>query len=462
MIETTEKKFKEIVSSTIKKTTYDAFIEPTRILSIENDIIKLQVPSKFHYEYIKGQFRKLILETLKNILEKEDLKIDFVIEPQPESFDKKETVDDYILEKPILSLSSDKKNTVESYSKTELLPKYTFENFVTGDGNEIAFASAQQVAFSPKNTPYNPLLIYGGVGLGKTHLVQAIGNHVFNENPNIKVLYISSDKFVYNIVNAIKNKTIDAYKDELRKMNVIIIDDIQFFARREKSQEELFHVFNHIYLNQGVIILTSDFHPREIHNLDERLRSRFSMGLICDIRPPDLETRAAIVQLKAEELGFRIDKDVVMYIANNINTNVRELEGAVKKLHMHHSIFADQTIELSKAKDILKGFITAKKSALNIDKVQDIVAEYFNIKKDLLLQKNRTQQVADARGMAMYICTERLNVTTQSIGAHFGGRNHSTVSHASKKIHDKIFVEKNSEVIRQYEEIITKINLLTH
>ncbi|MBU4486513.1 MAG: chromosomal replication initiator protein DnaA [Candidatus Delongbacteria bacterium] len=450
-----ETQFKDKIKGFLNQNSFNTWIKPIKIVNIDNDIISFQVPSKVHIDYIKGQYKSVFEKTLVEILGKESPSIKFLIDSETDfNLDQKS-----VFEKTEKKSRDIPKSRFAPYKETSLNPKYTFENFVMGNGNETAYASSMQVANNIKKTQYNPLLIFGGVGLGKTHLVSAIGNHVFNSDPGLKIIYLTSDLFVFQIVNHIKNKTIDDYKNYLSSKDLIIIDDIQFFAKKEKSQEELFHIFNHIYYSGGQIVLTSDFHPNEIHELDDRLKSRFKMGLITDVRPPDLETRAAIIRLKAEEINSTLDDDIVMFIANNINTNVRDLEGAVKKLYFYYSHF-NKEITINKAKEILKELITSKKSTLNIDKIQDIVSEFFSIPKDLLMKKNRTKEIADARAVAMYLCTTQLKATTTSIGVHFGGREHSTVSHAANKIQKKLTV-KDPETVKMIEEILNVINLST-
>jgi chromosomal replication initiator protein len=446
--------FKDKIKGFLNQNSFNTWIRPIRIISLDNETISFQVPSKVHIDYIKGQYRTVFENALKEITGRAEIITKFLIDSDTDySIEKKEDGERSQKLKPVA------KSRLAPYKETSLNPKYTFENFVMGNGNETAYVSSMQVAQNVKNTQYNPLLIFGGVGLGKTHLVSAIGNYVFNHDPSIRVLYLTSDQFVIQIVNNIKNKTIDEYKAFLSSKDLIIIDDIQFFAKKEKSQEELFHIFNFIYYGGGQIVLTSDFHPNEIHQLDDRLKSRFKMGLVTDVRAPDLETRAAIVRLKAEEISFTLNDDVVMFIANNINTNVRDLEGAVKKLFFYHSHF-NKEIGINKAKEILKELITSKKSTLNIDKIQDIVSEFFSIPKDLLMKKTRTKEVAEARAVAMYLCTTQLKATTTSIGVHFGGREHSTVSHAATKIQKKLSA-KDPETVKMIDDILNVINLST-
>ncbi|MCK4980456.1 MAG: chromosomal replication initiator protein DnaA, partial [Candidatus Delongbacteria bacterium] len=365
-----EEGFKEKIKGFLNQNSFNTWIKPLKIVQIDNDKITFQVPSKVHIDYIKGQYKNALDESLKDVLGVNEITIKFLIDADTDfTFVETEEVLDNV---PRVKIKSKKKNNISEYKETSLNPKYTFDNFIQGNGNETAVVSAMAVAQNIKSTQYNPLLIFGGVGLGKTHLVSAIGNYVFEESTADNILYLTSDIFVKQIVNNIKTGKINEYKEYLITKDLIIIDDIQFFARKEKSMEELFHVFNYIYNNDGQIVLTSDFHPNDIHQLDERLKSRFKMGLITDVRPPDLETRAAIIRLKAEEKDFKLSNDVIMFIANNINTNVRDLEGAIVKLYFYYSNF-NKEITVTKAKELLKELMVSKKSTLNIDKIQDIV-----------------------------------------------------------------------------------------
>ncbi|MCK5760027.1 MAG: chromosomal replication initiator protein DnaA [Candidatus Delongbacteria bacterium] len=453
-----EEGFKEKIKGFLNQNSFNTWIKPLKIVQIDNDKITFQVPSKVHIDYIKGQYKNALDESLKDVLGINEITIKFLIDADTDfAFVETEEILDKI---PSAKTKSKKKNNISDYKETSLNPKYTFDNFIQGNGNETAVVSAMAVAQNVKNSQYNPLLIFGGVGLGKTHLVSAIGNYVFEESTADNILYLTSDIFVKQIVNNIKTGKINEYKEYLITKDLIIIDDIQFFAKKEKSMEELFHIFNYIYNNNGQIVLTSDYHPNDIHQLDERLKSRFKMGLITDVRPPDLETRAAIIRLKAEEKDFKLSNDVIMFIANNINTNVRDLEGAIVKLYFYYSNF-NKEITVTKAKELLKELMVSKKSTLNIDKIQDIVSEYFNIPKDLLMKKTRTQEVAQARAVAMYLCTTQLKSTTTSIGVHFGGREHSTVSHATKKIQLKLNAQ-DPDMTNIINEILNVINLSTY
>lgn len=460
--------FKETLRKKTTPSSFNTWLTTLKILVLEDNTATILAPSKIHLEFIKGQYNNLITETLKELLHSSEIKIKFLIDSETNIEFNTDNSNEQSL---IAEINNNESQAVQqhqktgtalyNYKKTQLNPKFNFTNFIQGNGNETAYASAYQVAKNIKNCIYNPLLIFGGVGLGKTHLVQAIGNYVFNNNLAENILYMQSDQFVAEIVSNIKNNTIDQYKNLLKEKDLIIIDDIQFFAKKEKSQQELFHIFNYIHNNNGQIVLTSDFHPNEIHQLDDRLKTRFKMGLITDVRPPDLETRAAIIELKAEEINFKIPKDVIMFVAHNINTNVRDLEGAVIKLFFYNSQVKNQTLDVSKAKDILKELFVSQKSTLNIDKIQDLVSEYFNIPKDMLLKKTRTKEVAEARAFAMYLCSTQLKTTTKNIGSHFGNREHSTVSHAANKI-QTMLNSKDQETQKTIDELLYKINLSTY
>ena len=475
-----EEKFKNVLKKDLNNGSFNTFIKPLKILIIKDNIVTFQIRDEFSYQFLKSQYNNKIIDALVKILDFESVITKYLIDSSAQPSYNPSASEEISRSKLKESEAENDNNTVttiknssvsykkedsnidfeKKYKQTQLNPKFTFDNFVQGNGNETAYASAISVAQNPKESIYNPLLIFGGVGLGKTHIAQAIGNAAFNNGVSENILYLTSDQFVQELVENIQKKTIDKLKKYLKTKDLIIIDDVQFFAGKEKSQEELFHIFNYIYNNNGQIILTSDFHPNEIHKLDDRLKSRFSQGLSTDIRPPDLETRAAIINMKAEELNFKIKPEVVLFVANSINTNVRDLEGAVKTLYFHQSLKGGE-IEIPKAKEILKGLNTTKKSTLNIAKIQDIVAEYFSIPKDLLLTKTRTKEVAEARAIAMYICTTQLSATTKSIGAHFGNREHSTVSHASNKIL-KLLNQKDVKITGIIEEILNVINLSTY
>ncbi len=328
-----------------------------------------------------------------------------------------------------------------------LNPKYTFDTFVIGSGNRFAHAASLAVAEAPAKA-YNPFFIYGGVGLGKTHLMHAIGHYVLEHNPNAKVVYLSSEKFTNEFINSIRdNKAID-FRNKYRNVDVLLIDDIQFLAGKESTQEEFFHTFNTLHEESKQIVISSDRPPKEIPTLEDRLRSRFEWGLITDITPPDLETRIAILRKKAKADGLDIPNEVMLYIANQIDTNIRELEGALIRVVAYSSLVnEDMTPELAAAalKDIIPN---AKPRMISILDIQKAVGEHYNIRLEDFTAKKRTKSIAFPRQVAMYLSRELTDFSLPKIGEEFGGRDHTTVIHAHEKISSD--VQKGSTITTRY------------
>lgn len=322
-----------------------------------------------------------------------------------------------------------------------LNPKYVFENFVTGNSNRFAHAAALAVAESPAKV-YNPFFMYGGVGLGKTHLMHAIGNRILKTQPNLRVLYISSEKFTNELINSIMASNPESFRRKYRNIDVLLVDDIQFLSNKERTQEEFFHTFNTLHDANKQIIISSDRPPREIQTLEDRLRSRFEWGLITDIQAPDLETRIAILRKKAQIENLNVPNDVIVYIASRIDNNIRELEGALTRVVAYASLM-NQPINNELATEALKDiFSTTKTKEITLELIQEIVASYFKIKLDDLFAKKRTRNLAFPRQIAMYLCRELTDTSLPRIGEMFGGRDHTTVIHA----HDKIARERNEDM----------------
>lgn len=315
---------------------------------------------------------------------------------------------------------------------SNLNPNYTFEQFVEGKSNQLACAAAKQVAETPGDA-YNPFFIYGGVGLGKTHLMHAIGNAILRKNPNAKVAYLHSERFVSHMIKALQHKMIDEFKQYYRSLDALLIDDIQFFARKTSSQEEFFHTFNTLLEGNRQIILTCDRYPKEIDGLEDRLKSRFGWGLTQAIEPPELETRVAILHKKAEEHGIEIPDDTAFFIAKRIRSNIRELEGALRRV-MATARFTGSPINIAFAKEALKDLIAQHDKQVTIENIQKTVAEYFKIRISDLLSNRRSRSITRPRQMAMSLSKELTNHSLPEIGAAFGGRDHTTVIHACKKI----------------------------
>ncbi|MFK7847775.1 MAG: chromosomal replication initiator protein DnaA [Rhodothermales bacterium] len=333
---------------------------------------------------------------------------------------------------------------------------YTFERFIEGDCNRLARSASLAIAQQPGATSFNPFLIYGGVGLGKTHLIQAIGNHILANNNSQTVLYISSERFTTEFVQAIQNNRVNEFSMYYRQIDLLIVDDVQFFGGKEKTQEEFFHIFNSLHQAGKQIILSADRPPRDISGIEERLLSRFQWGLTADVQAPEFETRIAILQRQAEDDGIHISRDVVEFVAHHIKSNIRELEGALIRL-LAHATLHKREIDLNMAKEVLRDLIKDTRVNLTIDEIQRIACEYFNIPEDLVRGKTRKREVVQARQVAMYFSKQLTQHSLKTIGLHFGGRDHSTVIHANQSVEDQIDTDpKFSDTI---EEIRQRLEL---
>ncbi len=363
---------------------------------------------------------------------------------------------DKIYEKPAVSTPKIAVSAQQPASDESpiLNPKYIFETFVIGNSNRFAHAASLAVAESPAEV-YNPFFIYGGVGLGKTHLMHAIGHRIMKNHPNMRVMYISSEKFTNDLINSIRDNKPESFRQKYRNIDVLLVDDIQFLTKKERTQEEFFHTFNTLHEANKQIIISSDRPPREIQTLEDRLRSRFEWGLITDIQPPDLETRIAILRKKAMMENLNIPNDIMVYIASRIDNNIRELEGALIRI-MAYASLNNQTITMDLATEALKDiFPNGRPKQITMDLIQETVSSYFKIKVDDLIAKKRTRNVAYPRQIAMYLCRELTDTSLPRIGEVFGGRDHTTVIHA----HDKITRERNEDdkLSNTIKELIKKI-----
>ena len=363
-----------------------------------------------------------------------------------------ETADSPAPEEPVAPLRGERTVQVEGGLKhTNYLNRtFTFENFVEGKSNQLARAAAWQVADNPKHG-YNPLFLYGGVGLGKTHLMHAVGNHLLKKNPNAKIVYLHSERFVADMVKALQLNAINEFKRFYRSVDALLIDDIQFFAKKERSQEEFFHTFNALLEGGQQVILTSDRYPKEIEGLEERLKSRFGWGLTVAVEPPELETRVAILMKKAEQAKVELPHDAAFFIAQRIRSNVRELEGALKRVIAHaHFMGRDITIEL--IRESLKDLLALQDKLVSIDNIQRTTAEYYKIKIADLLSKRRSRSIARPRQVAMALAKELTNHSLPEIGDAFGGRDHTTVLHACRKIAE--LREADADIREDYKNLL--------
>jgi len=393
---------------------FNTWVRPLQAIT-ENNIIKITAPNQYAVDWASKNLSEYFLKKLENS--------EYSFKFEVGGISQKIRTN-----KPIIE--EDKKEIFNN--KVKFSSEFTFDNFVTGKSNELARAAAMQVSNNPAQN-YNPFFIYGGVGLGKTHLMNAIGNNILSNNPNAKILYLHSERFVADMVRALQHNKIDAFKEFYRSADALLIDDIQFFAGKERSQEEFFHTFNALLEGNCQIVLTCDRYPKEVNGLDERLKSRFGWGLTQSIEPPELETRVAILQKKAAHIGTHLETDVAFFIAKCIQSNVRELEGALRRV-IANSQFTGKDITLAFAKEALYDLISLQNKMVSIDNIQKTVADYYKIRMSDLLSAKRNRSLARPRQLAMSLAKELTSHSLPEIGDAFGGRDHTTVLHACKKI----------------------------
>ncbi|ALC14803.1 chromosomal replication initiator protein DnaA [Desulfuromonas soudanensis] len=413
---------------------FTTWIKPIRFVSLKKDLIQLEVPNRFVLDWIRIHYSQLIQETLSNI-GAVVYRIQFSIATQNS---------DSILPENKLSPGINKNQQeikIEPQPRScnyafNLNSKYSFDEFVSGSSNQFAYAAAMAVANNPATT-YNPLFIYGGVGLGKTHLVNAIGNAILRKNPDMKVCYYTSEKFMNELINSLRYAKMDEFRNKFRTMDVLLIDDVQFIAGKERTQEEFFHTFNSLYESHKQIVVTSDKFPKEIPGLEERLRSRFEWGLIADIQAPDMETKHAILKMKAEQNGINLPEDVALFLANSISSNVRELEGFLVRIGAFASL-TSTPVTLTMAREVLKDILVEKNRELSIEEIQKVVATYYNIKVSEIKSSRRLKVLVLPRQIAMYLSRQLTSYSYPEIGERFGGKDHSTIIHAIKKIEKAI------------------------
>ncbi|MBI1919986.1 MAG: chromosomal replication initiator protein DnaA [Geobacter sp.] len=421
----------ENIEKVLTPQTYGTWIEPIRFLEFRNGTLSLEVPNKFFRDWVKERYVSVIEEAIATLYQ-EPVSLDLKVSGNHASLHSKSADGIKTSDTP----PAPPKKVTQNIFSSNVNPKYTFDNFVCGASNQFAYAAAQAVANKPASN-YNPLFVYGGVGLGKTHLVTAIGNHILAANPKARVCYYSSEKFMNEMINSLRYKKMEEFRNKFRKMDVLIIDDIQFMAGKEATQEEFFHTFNSLYESHKQIILTSDKFPREIPQLEERLRSRFEWGLIADIQPPDIETKVAILKKKAELNGTSLPDDVGMFLASSVTSNIRELEGMLIRLGAYASLTGSR-ISLSMAREVLKDIIVDKNKEISVEMIQKAVAEHFNIKVSELKSDKRLKTIVLPRQIAMYLCRDLTKASYPEIGDKFGGKDHSTIIHSVKKMEKQI------------------------
>ena len=431
-------KIRDALKPELTQISFDTWILPLGIRSIDGNHIVFTAVSEYQQDFIENKYRTLIFNTLKYITNREWTFSVINLEKEGKNDSKVISINDYKKDSEANSAE------IES-NKLTLNPKYTFETFVIGNNNRFAHAAALAVGNEPGNS-YNPLFIYGGVGLGKTHLMHAIGNRILENNKFANVLYVTSEKFTNQLINAIKDNKNEAFRNRYRTIDVLLIDDIQFIAGKERIQEEFFHTFNTLYENRKQIIISSDKPPRDIPFLEDRLKSRFEWGLLADISCPDYETRLAILRKKAQDENIVIDDFILSNIANKIDSNIRELEGVFNKIVARASLtHSPITIEL--AENIINEFKYENEKVISCDFIKETVAKYFSINKDDLSGNKRSNDIAFPRQIAMFLCRDVANMSYPQIGVDFGGRDHSTVMHACRKIEKEVKEKSNTKLI---------------
>lgn len=441
-----EEKWDEIlqivkIEHDLSDVSFNTWIRPLKVYKVEGNMVTVLVPSEqVALNYINKRYKLPLQVTISEVVGMTDCEVKFILPTDAE-------------EKKPLSYSANDQNS--RFEEANLNPKYTFDTFVVGSNNKFAQAAALAVAESPGDI-YNPLFIYGGAGLGKTHLMHSIAHFIIENNPNSKVLYVTSEEFTNELIETIRNgnnSAMSKFRDKYRNIDVLLVDDVQFIIGKESTQEEFFHTFNTLHSAKKQIIISSDKPPKDMEILEERIRSRFEWGLIADISSPDYETRMAILRKKEEMDGYNVSQDVIEYIATNIKSNIRELEGSLNKVMAFANLeHKDVTLEL--AQEVLKDIISPdEKKVITAEGILSVVAEHYNVTVADITGNKRNSKVVVPRQVAMYLCREMIDLQLKLIGKHIGNRDHTTVIHGIEKIEKEI---QNSESMKNTIEILKK------
>ena len=415
----------QIIKKNVSNITYNTWFLPIKPFELRKSVLKIQVPNNFFIEWIEEHYNTLINKTIQQVLGN-DGKLVYIINEDSDE-------DPTLFDNPVIESASKKELPVENSFQSNLSPLYQFDNYIKGESNQLARAAAIAISENPGETSFNPLFIYGGVGLGKTHLIQAIGNNILKKFPQKKIIYLSADIFTTQFVEAIQSNKVGEFSSLYNNVDVLIIDDIQFLTGREKTQDLFFHIFNNLHQARKQIILSSDRPPKELKGMSDRLISRFQWGLSADIQAPDFETRIAILKNKSSNFGISLSNEILDYIAYNITSNIRELEGCLLKL-LANASFSGKEIDFELTRKTVKEISTRKETNISIDSITKIVCEEFNVDENKVREKNRKKEVVLARQIAMYLSKELTKSSLKTIGLHFGGRDHSTVIHACNNI----------------------------
>lgn len=410
------------IQGKVPRQVYDTWFIPTRLDRIENSTAHIGVPNKFFGDWLHTHYAPLLVEAVSAARGGGNLSVTFVVSHKPPG---------PTSEHQSALAASRPANQLKARRGVQLNPKYTFENFVVGAGNQFAHAACMAVSEQPGKT-YNPLFLYGGVGLGKTHLLNAIGNHVA-ERTDLRIAYLTTEQFTNEVINSIRyDKMVDLRK-RYRHIDMLMIDDIQFLVGKERTQEEFFHTFNALYEGHKQIVLSSDRFPKDMPDIEERLRSRFEWGLIADLQPPDVETRIAILRKKSEDEGIKLPEDVIQFLSGAMKSNIRELEGSLVRLGAYASL-TGQVITLDMAKNVLRDLIGDKKKIVAIEDIQEAVCTQFHVKMTELKSRRRSKTLVHPRQIAMYLCRELTDASYPEIGRQFGGKDHTTIIHACRQV----------------------------
>jgi chromosomal replication initiator protein len=424
------------IKDKISPMSYNSWFLPIKPIGLENSLLKVQIPNHFFIEWIDEHFNTLVSRSLREVLG-DNAKLTYIISEDTQPIDTREDTASFV-QQPIIPEKQPRSAGVKHNFESHLNSRYTFDNFIKGEGNQLARAAAGAISENPGGTAFNPLFVYGGVGLGKTHLIQAIGNKILTGFPDKKVIYLSTDNFTVEFVDSIQSNRVNEFSSFYRSMDVLIIDDIQFLSGKEKTQDLFFHIFNTLHQSRKQIILSSDKPPKDLKGLDERLISRFQWGLTADIQPPELETRIAILKKKAEAYGMSVSNEIIEYIAISITSNIRELEGCLVKLLANASL-SSREINFDLVKRTVKEIATDKKiNNITIETITKNVCDYLGVAENKIRDKTRKKEIVLARQIAMFLSKDLTKSSLKTIGLHFGGRDHSTVIHACATIEKAI------------------------
>jgi chromosomal replication initiator protein len=462
----------ELIREKVNTQSFKTWFEPILPLHLRAGKLTVQVPSQFFYDWLEEHYYSIITSTLTKVLGK-GAQMDYALGPEehpaetsvqvslpPPRTDRKsfpqqpDTFTTFLPTSAGISINS----SVPSF-QTSLNPRYTFDNYIKGDSNQLARAAALAVANNPGGTSFNPLVIYGGVGLGKTHLIHALGNYAIANGKAQRAIYVPSDRFTQEYIDAVARDRINDFSNFYRSMDILVVDDIQFFAGKEKTQDSFFHTFNVLHQLGKQIVLSSDRPPKELKGLQDRLISRFQWGLTSDIQPPDLEMRIAILRKKSGDDGIDMPEEIIEFIAANVTSNIRQMEGCFINLLAAASL-SSREITLDLAREAVKVVVGDVRSPITIETIQRTVCEYFDIPDDLLRAKTRKQEIVNARQIAMYLAKELTNSSLKTIGLHFGGRDHSTVIHAYQSVEDQMRIDQKYQA--NVNQIRRRLQLLSN